>query len=88
MARYLIAVPHAPGECLRALDDVLARGPEDLARYEWGCGDGGHTGYALVQAGSKAAVEAEIPAFLRPRARIVELSTYTPEQVRSFDRGL
>lgn len=88
MARYLIESPHTPEECLRALNEVLALGSEELARYDWGCGDGDHTSYAVVQAGSKAAVEATIPAFLRPRARIVELSKYTPEQIRSFHRGL
>ncbi len=70
------------------MDEVLARGHEELARYDWGCGDGDHTGYAVVETGSKAAVEATIPAFLRPKARIVELSKYTPEQIRSYHRGL
>ena len=88
MTKYLIAVPHAPDECLRALEAVLARGPEELARYDWSCGDGDHTGYAVVQAGSRDAVAATIPAFLLPTARIVEVCTYTPEQVRTFDQGL
>jgi hypothetical protein len=88
VARFLIAAPHTPEECRRALDEVMARGPEELARYDWGCADGDHTGYAVVEAGSKAAVEATIPAFLRSRAKIVELRRYTLEQVRSLHRGL
>ena len=41
---YLIESPHTKEECLQALDDVLARGPEFLARFEWGCMSGDHTG--------------------------------------------
>ena len=85
--RYLIEAPHTSKECLRTLDAVLARGPDELDQYVWGCEDGDHTGYALVRADSKADAEARIPGFLRSRARIVELSKYTPREVRSFHIG-
>lgn len=88
MPRYLVQSPHTPDDCLRALEEVLARGPEALARYEWGCMAGDHTGYAMVEAGSKSDVEATVPRFLQPRARVVELNTFSPEQIRSFRDGL
>lgn len=81
MPRYLIASPHAPDECLRALEEVLARGQEELACYGWGCADGDHAGYAVVEAGSRAAVEATVPPFLRRATRIVALTTLTPAGV-------
>jgi len=88
MARYLMESPHTPEECLRALDEVLLQGPGALARYDWGCMVGDHTGYAIVDAANKAEVEETIPAFLRHKARVVELNKFTPEQIGGFHRGL
>jgi|DewCreStandDraft_1066081.scaffolds.fasta_scaffold00391_23 hypothetical protein len=84
MARYLIESPHTPQECLQALDEVLAQGSEMLARYQWGCAAGEHTGWAIVEAGSKEEALRMVPALVRSKARIVALNTFTPEQIRSF----
>ncbi len=88
MARYLIQSPHDEAQCLRALDEVLALGASTLTGYGWGCGDGDHTGYAVVEAASRADAGRRVPAFLRPTARVVELRGFTPDEVRSFHRGL
>jgi hypothetical protein len=84
--RYVILSPHTREECLRALDEILANGPDALARYEWGCMDGDHTGYAIVEAGSKGEAAATVPAFLRGKARVVKLNRFTQEQIREFHK--
>lgn len=84
MARYLIQSPHTPEECLQTLDECLAQGPEQLAKYDWGCMDDDHTCYGVIEAGSKATVESLVPSSLRHKARIVELAKFTPEQIKSF----
>jgi hypothetical protein len=81
---YLIESPHSKEECLQALDDVLARGPEFLARFEWGCMSGDHTAWAVVEAGSETAARSLVPVLVRSKARVVEVSKITPEQIRSF----
>jgi hypothetical protein len=81
---YLIESPHTKEECLQALDDVLARGPEFLAKFEWGCMSGEHTGWAVVEAGSEAAARSIVPVLVRSKARIVEVGKITPEQIKSF----
>lgn len=83
MARYLIESPHTKEECLRALDEVLAKGPDVLARYDFGCMAGDHTGWATVEAQSDAAAGEFVPGFLRGKARIVMVGKYTPEQIRA-----
>ncbi len=88
MARYLIESPHTPEECLQHLDEVLARGPDELAAYDWGCMVGDHTAWTVLEVDGKAAAQDRIPPFLRPKARVVELNKFTPEQVRSFHQGL
>ncbi len=84
MARYLIESPHTKEECLQALDETLALGSDVLAQYQFGCMDGDHTGWAIVEAGSKEEARRMVPAAVRAKARIVELTSFTPEQIRSF----
>jgi hypothetical protein len=86
MERYLIESPHTPPECLRALDEILAKGPGHLAKYEWGCMAGDHTGYAIVEARSESEARETIPTFLNGKARVVKLNRFTPEQIREFHK--
>ena len=46
----LVGMP--PGRMLAALKEVLAIGY--LTHFDWGCKDGEHTGWAILEAGSKA----------------------------------
>jgi len=86
MERYHVESPHTPEECLRALDEILAKGSDVLARYEWGCMAGDHTGYATVEARSEAEVRKTIPSFLEGKTRVIKLNQFTPEQIREFHR--
>jgi hypothetical protein len=84
MARYLIESPHTTEECLRALDEILAGGPGALAKYDFGCMSGDHTGYCIVEAGSESDARNAVPSFLRSKTRIVKVDKFTPEQIKSF----
>ena len=84
MERFFVESPHTPQECLRALDEILAKGSGVLAQYEWGCMAGDHTGYAIVEARNEAEVKESIPSFLGGKARVVKLNKFTPEQIRQF----
>ncbi len=86
MDKYFVESPHTPQECLRALDEILEKGPGLLAEYEWGCMAGDHTGYAIVEARSESDVKENIPSFLRGKARVVQLNKFTPEQIREFHK--
>lgn len=86
MERYFVESPHTPQECLRALDEILAKGPGNLAKYEWGCAAGDHTGYAIVEARNDSEVKETIPDFLRGKARVVKLNRFTPEQIREYHK--
>lgn len=84
MSDFMIESPHTKEECLHALDETLAAGPEVLARYEYGCNRGDHTGYALVSVETEREAQLLVPEFLRSKAKIVEVAPYTPEEIRSF----
>jgi len=84
MKKYLIESPHTKEECLRALDEQLAKGPKVLERFSYGCMAGDHTGYALVDVRDEKEARDLVPAFLINKARIREVGIFTPEQIKSF----
>ncbi len=84
MTRYIIESPHTKDECLKALDETLAEGPAILNKFDWGCGSGDHTGYAIVDAENESTVKNMVPGFLRYKARIVQVGKFTPDQIKSF----
>ena len=84
MKRYLVETPHKPEECLRALDEELAKGPEVLGRFDYGCMAGDHTGYAIIDAKTREEAAKIVPTFLQTSARIVEVGKFTPDMIRTF----
>ena len=83
MERYLIESPHNAEECMQVLDAILMMGTDFLDRFDFGCKDGIHTGWAVVEAESESAARKMVPAFVRSRARIVNVSKFTPQQIRA-----
>lgn len=84
LGKYLIESPHTNKGCLEALDEMLAKDPEFLAKFDWGCSAGDHTGWAVVEAESESAARNMMPTSLRSQARIVKVGKFTPEQIRSL----
>lgn len=84
MARYMITSPHTQEECLRALDEELAKGRDILGEFDFGCKAGDHTAYAIVDVNSKDDAFNLVPTFLQNKARIVEVGKITPEMIKSF----
>lgn len=84
MAKYVIESPHTPEERLKALDETLAKCPEILEKFVWGCTQGEHAGWAYIEAEDKDDACAIIPEFLQEKAKVTEVNKLTPEQVKSF----
>ena len=84
MSRYLVESSHTPEQCLQALDDIVARAPGLLAKFDWGCMAGEHTGWAVIEAESTSRARELVPASAGESVRVVELNKFTPEQIRSF----
>jgi hypothetical protein len=83
MAKYIIEAPHTKADCLEALDEVLEEGTELLNKFHWGCKAGVHEGWALVEAESEAAAQAQVPASQRGKWRVTEVTQITQEQIKA-----
>lgn len=84
MARYIIEADHTPEDCLKVLDAILHAGSHYLMRTDWGCEDGAHTAWVVVEAESQDEARLMVPPALRNRARLARLNKFTPEQIRRF----
>ncbi len=84
MALYFITSKHEPEECLRALDEELEKGTGILEKFVYGCTEGDHTGYAIVDAKDKGEALSLVPAFLEDKACVGKVDKFTPEQIRGF----
>ncbi len=83
MARYLIEVPHKAEKvaCQRAIRTFLETGSHFLANADWGCADGEHKAWLVLETESKEDAKSVLPLSIRPEAKIVKLDKYTLDQV-------
>jgi hypothetical protein len=86
MARFLIEVPHEDKakECALAVKVLLSSGSHYLTNAEFGCLDGEHKAWIIVEVESKEEARFILPPVYRPQARIVELNKFSLEEINKF----
>ena len=82
-ARFLIEVPHEATTlaCARAVEILLKSGSHFLTRADWGCRDGVHSAWIIVDVDSKDEARAILPPALRPQARVVQLNSFSISEI-------
>lgn len=88
MAKFLIEVPHEAEKraCLRAVQILLQTGSHYLTNVEFGCYDGDHRGWVIVDVDSKEDARRILPPIYRSRSRIVGLSRFKLDEVEEMLR--
>ena len=76
MDRYLIETPHREHDCLNLLQLVHAAGY--LIHFDWGCMNGVHTGWAIIDAENEAEARLAVPPLVRGEARVVKVNKIDP----------
>jgi len=81
--RFLIEVPHEADtlECTRVVHIFLSTGSHFLTHAEWGCKDGVHSAWMLVDMDNKAEALAIVPPAFRAATRIVGLTHFTLAEI-------
>ena len=79
MKRFLIEVAHGADKeaCNEAIQVFSQTGSHFLTHAEWGCLDGEHKAWIIVEVESKEDARFIIPPLYRSTAKIVELTTFT-----------
>lgn len=86
MDRYLIISDHSNEDCIHILDLVQAQGY--LHHYDWGCKDGVHVGWAIIEAESREEAILSVPTIIRNKARAVRLNKFTEEDLKTLHREM
>jgi hypothetical protein len=83
MPRFLIEVPHEEETvaCAKAAQILLGTGSHSLTHADFGCMDGDHRAWILVEGESKTEVRNMLPSLYRAKARIVGLNKFSIEEL-------
>ena len=83
MARFLIEVSHEPEvvACARVAKVFLSSGSHLLTHADWGCMDGDHRAWMIVDVANKNEAMAIVPPGLRSATRVVGLNFFSMSQI-------
>ena len=90
MPRFLIEVPHEDeyDACVRALDALAKYGSHFVTQADFGCGDGVHSGWLIVDVESRNEALQVVPPQFRSIARVVQLNQFTRETIENLVKQL
>jgi len=86
MAKFLIEVPHDPSPvgCARAVEVFLKSGSHFFTHADWGCRDGVHKAWIIVELGSRDETRRTLPPAYRTAATIVQLNAFKIDEIDEF----
>ena len=79
MDRFLVVSPHTAADCKDALEQVLFAGY--ITHFDWGCMDGDHTGWAVIDAENAKEALMVVPPAQRQSARAVRITKFSREDI-------
>ena len=86
MSKFLIEVPHGSEkfECQRSIEILLTTGSHFLTNAEWGCLDGEHKAWFIMDADNKVEVLRILPPAYRKDAKITQLTRFKLKDVEDL----
>jgi hypothetical protein len=89
MSRFLIELRHEDDQmaCARFVKLILTSGSHFLTHAEWGCKDGEHSAWIIVEMDSKEEARTILPPPFRSKAKIVALNHFTIDQIDGMLSG-
>lgn len=83
MGKFLIEVPHEKEvlACARVVEIFLKTGSHFVTHAEWGCRDGEHKAWIIIDVDSKEEARRVLPPAFRSQAKIVSLNRFSMEEI-------
>ena len=83
MAKFLVEVPHESEmiACARAVAILQATGSHFLTHAEYGCHDGVHKAWMIIEAKDKDEIRRIVPPAYRELAQVVQLNRFSVEEI-------
>ena len=79
MDRFLIESPHTTHNCKLAVKGVQSLGY--LNNFEWGCKNGVHKGWGIIEVENANQALGVVPAFIRSEATAIQLNKFEPSMI-------
>ena len=88
MEKYLIEVSHEATDsaCVNAVRIFLQTGSHFLRQADWGCHDGEHKAWLIVEVENKDQALQIVPSLFRSYTKIVKLHTFTRAEMEKIDK--
>ena len=89
MEKYLIEVPHEATDsaCVNAVNVFLQTGSHFLRQADWGCHDGEHKAWLIVEVENKEQARQIVPSLFRSVAKVIKLHTFTRSEMENISRA-
>lgn len=89
MPRYLVAVSHEPtySACVHAVEVFLRTGSHFLTHADWGCLDGDHTAWIILESDSHEHARNVVPPDFRANAKVTRLNGFSHERLEKMKRN-
>lgn len=86
MPRFLIEVPHEAETvaCARAVQILLKTGSHYLTNADFGCRDGDHRSWIIVECDTREEARNTLPPVFRDAAKIVGLNKFSLEEIEEL----
>lgn len=86
MSKFLIEVSHGSEryECLRSVEILLSTGSHFLTNADWGCLDGVHKAWFMMDADSKEEAMMVVPPAYRTNTKISQLNKFNLREVKNL----
>ena len=88
MTKYLIEVPHEAKKeaCEQAVQIFLDTGSHFLTNADWGCKDGEHKAWMILNIDSKEQARNILPPAFRRQAKIIKLIKFSIDNLEDNKR--
>jgi hypothetical protein len=85
MKKFLIEVPHESDKkaCNQAIKVFQESGSHYLTKADWGCMDGEHKSWIIMEVESKEEARLIVPPLYRPDAKIIQLVSFTVDRMEA-----
>jgi len=88
MPKFLIEVPHSEDlyECAVAVKVFLESGSHFLVNADWGCGDGVHKSWMIIDAEDRGQARGVVPPAFRDNAIVTQLNHFEMNEINEIMR--
>jgi hypothetical protein len=88
MPRFLIEVPHSSEQvaCIHAVHALLSAGSHYITHADWGCMDGVHKAWLIVETDCKDDALCIVPPAFRSDATVIGLTKFSLQEAEDMLR--